>query len=116
MTMRKPQIVPVLLLMAVTLLGGCANNAGPIFPKSANLPAWPAAPDPPRIRYVGQLTGSADLKPAVSGFNRLGSAVFGADQTYTFANPMAVCTDGASRVFVADTGDPCHPCPGSGDP
>jgi DNA-binding beta-propeller fold protein YncE len=106
MIMRKPQFVSALLMMAVLLTGGCSHDAGVIFPLVKDAPVWPAPPEAPRIRYVGQLTGSADLKPAVSGFTQLGNAVFGGgEQAHTFLIPMAVCTDGSSRVFVADSGD-----------
>jgi len=106
MSMRRTQTVSVLiLLIAATLLGGCGQEAGVIFPAQADAPVWPAAPETPRIRYVGQLSGSSDLKPAVSGFKQWGNALFGGEETYAFMNPMAVCTDGAGRVFVADSGE-----------
>jgi len=105
MTMHKPYFVSLLLMVAGLLPGGCAHDGGPIFPKDKTAPLWPAPPESPRIRYVGQLTGSADLKPAVSPFKQFGNAVFGPDKTFVFSDPMAVCTDGANRVFVADTGD-----------
>ena len=66
------------------LLAGCGHDAGVIFPSVQNAPQWPAAPGEPRIRYVGQLTGSKDLKPAVSGLQALGSAVFGTAATDLF--------------------------------
>jgi len=88
------------------LLGGCGHDAGVIFPNVPNAPQWPGAPAEPRIRYVGQLTGSQDLKPAVTSMQVLSSVVFGDTSTArSFQTPMAVCTDGADRVFVADSGD-----------
>ena len=107
MTMRKRQSVwGLLMMMAVLVIGGCSHDAGVIFPLVKDAPVWPARPDAARIRYVGELTGSADLKAAVSGLTQLGNAVFGSgEQAYAFVNPMAVCTDGVSRVFVADSGD-----------
>jgi sugar lactone lactonase YvrE len=93
------------ILASLPCLTGCGHDAGVIFATMANPPQWPAPPDTPHIRYVGQLTGSKDLKPAVSGFQTLGTAVFGdAPGDYSFQTPMAVCTDGANRVFVADSG------------
>jgi DNA-binding beta-propeller fold protein YncE len=95
-----------LALVAGALLGGCGHDAGVIFPNLPRAPQWPAAPDQPRVRYVGQLTGSKDLKPAVSALQALHDAVFGTTPSdYSFQTPMAVCTDGANRVFVADSGD-----------
>src|ERR1019366_6658036 len=107
MTMRKRQSVwGLLMMMAVLVIGGCSHDAGVIFPLVKDAPVWPARPDAARIRYVGELRGNADLKAAVSGLTQLGNAVFGSgEQAYTFVNPMAVCTDGVSRVFVADSGD-----------
>jgi len=109
---RNPSIFRPRLaaLTAITLLalllGGCGQEAGVVFPMLANPPCWPPPPEPPRIRYVGQLTGSADLKPGQSGLDTLGTALFGEDKKdFAFGTPMAVCTDGGDRVFVADTTD-----------
>jgi DNA-binding beta-propeller fold protein YncE len=92
-------------LMALLLLGGCGHQAGIIFPYQSDAPLWPTPPEQARIRYVGQLTGSTDLKPAVSGVQQLGATLFGSGATYTFVNPTAICTDGANRVFITDSGD-----------
>jgi len=114
MPMRKPIVLRVrgstlrrrFALAGLILLGGCGHDAGVIFPSQQNAPQWPAAPAEPRIRYVGQLTGSKDLKPAESAFQALGSALFGGSSSARlFQTPMAVCTDGADRVFVADSAD-----------
>ena len=114
MRMREPQILPAgpsallrrLALAGLMLLGGCGHDAGVIFPNVQNAPQWPTAPAEPRIRYVGQLTGSKDLKPAESSWQILGRVLFGGTATaYAFQTPMAVCTDGADRVFVADSAD-----------
>ena len=49
--------------LALMLLGGCVKPAGVIFPPLAEPVIWPKPPEIPRIRYVGQLMTSADLKP-----------------------------------------------------
>jgi len=93
-------------LICIMFLAGCGHDAGVIFPTLQNPPQWPAVPAQPRIRYVGQLTGSKDLKPAQSSFQAMGIALFGdGSTTHSFQTPMAVCTDGADRVFVADSAD-----------
>lgn len=90
--------------MVVAALGvGCGKPAGVIFPPVNPPLTWPQGDVMPRMRYVGQLTGSADLKPAVSGLEAVGRAMFGRKATYTMLSPYAVCTDGADRVFVADS-------------
>ncbi|HTW95253.1 MAG TPA: 6-bladed beta-propeller [Tepidisphaeraceae bacterium] len=90
------------VLAGICLLASCAHDAGIIFPPLSDAPHWPEV-GPPRIRYVGQLSSSADLKPAVSGFQAIGSLLFGGGTTDSIQNPMAVCTDNAGRVFIADT-------------
>jgi DNA-binding beta-propeller fold protein YncE len=114
MRIRKPKILRTgasglfrwFALAGLMLLGGCGHDAGVIFPNVQYAPQWPAAPAEPRIRYVGELTGSKDLKPAQSSLQVLGSVVFGDSSTdHLFQTPMAVCTDGADRVFVADSAD-----------
>jgi DNA-binding beta-propeller fold protein YncE len=95
------------ILLALALMAGCAPTAAPIFPVLAAPPQWPAPPASPRIRYVGQLTGSADLHPTEPPLQAVGRLVFGGTTTsWSFKNPMAICTDGADRLFVADTADP----------
>jgi DNA-binding beta-propeller fold protein YncE len=100
------RVIAWLAPVALLLVAGCGHDAGVIFPPLVAAPQWPSAPEQPRIRYVGQLTGSRDLKPAVSAFQAFGSAVFGgASNDHSFQSPMAICTDGADRVFVADSAD-----------
>lgn len=105
--MRYPrQHIATLLIFLIGAVGGCAHEAGVIFPKDAAAPIWPSPPDQPRIRYVGRLNSSADLKPALSSFKIVGDAVLGADnRAYAFNNPKAICTDEASRIFITDSGD-----------
>jgi DNA-binding beta-propeller fold protein YncE len=107
MLKRKHRIVfPAAAVMAVAaliLLASCSHEAGVIFPQTLDAPRWPEPPETARVRYVGQLTGSADLKPSVSAFQGLGAALFGSAPPDSIQTPMAVCTDGANRVFIADT-------------
>lgn len=111
MTPNQSIFAPRLAAMATVallflMLGGCGQEAGVVFPVVADAPCWPPAPDQPRIGYHGQLTGSADLKPGKSGIEQFGSALFGADKKdVDFTTPMAVCSDGADQVFVADAAD-----------
>lgn len=103
--MRTDNNILFVLLIAVALTG-CAQNTGPVFPTAKNAPQWPPAPAPARIRYVGQLTGSADLKATEPPLSAMGRAIFGGTvPQWSFKSPIAVCTDGGDRVFVADTAD-----------
>jgi len=91
------------LVCLCAMAAGCAKPAGVIFEPMANPVVFPAPPEKGRIRYVGQLATSADLKPAVSFGQSLGEALFGKKEVKTMLTPYAVCTDGANRVFVADS-------------
>ncbi|WP_428938342.1 6-bladed beta-propeller [Fontivita pretiosa] len=91
------------LLVAGTWMVGCAKPAGVIFPPPQKPIVWPGPPEPPRIRYVGQIATSADLKPAVPLTRRLSEAIFGKRPIRSMLTPYAVCTDGKHRLFVADS-------------
>src|SRR5688572_19607435 len=80
--------------LTLLLLGtGCAKPAGVIFPPVDPPLAWPEAPDEARIRYVGQLATSADLKPGQSGVQGFGRALFGKREIHSMLAPFALCTD-----------------------
>lgn len=74
-----------------------------IFPPPAKPLVWPAPPEPPRIRYVGQLMTDEDLKPARGLGEALTDAITGRKPPMGMLTPFAVCTDGGDRVFVADS-------------
>ena len=96
----------VILLCAVLvaiLATGCAGKPGQVFPSPPQPIMWPAPPEPPRVRYVGQIATSADLKPPRGLGQGLGEAVFGRRPARSMLTPYAVCTDGGDQMFVADS-------------
>ncbi|MDO8631257.1 MAG: hypothetical protein Q7R41_12265 [Phycisphaerales bacterium] len=105
--MRLARVCVVAVIVA-GLASGCASPAGPIFEEPSQTIAWPPPPKPARIRYVGQLTGSADLKPARSGLEKLGALLVGKKEPYLLYGPRAVvCTPDGQRVWIADPGGRC---------
>jgi DNA-binding beta-propeller fold protein YncE len=93
------------IALALTLLllaPGCARPAGVLFADADSLHVWPAPPDDPHIRFLGEIRGSADLRPARTGAQSLGEFLFGKEPAKGLVGPMGVCTDAADRVFVAD--------------
>jgi sugar lactone lactonase YvrE len=94
--LRMTVVAAIACLIAVY---GCATKPGVIFEPLKSPILWPAAPEPARIRYVGQLSGSADLKPGT----QFGEELFGKKPTYSMLTPYAVCTDDRDRLFVADS-------------
>ena len=99
---RAPSILAGVLLVA-TITTGCGGKPGAIFPPPAQPLEWPAAPDPPRVRFVGQLATSQDLRPSQPTGQGLGEKLFGKPPVRSMLTPYAVCTDGADQVFVADS-------------
>lgn len=89
--------------VVAALVSGCSTPPGVIFDTTGPTPTWPPPPDSPRIRYAGQLRADEDLRPGRSGIANIGDALFGKDEVRTMLSPMAVCTDGGSRVFIADS-------------
>lgn len=84
-------------------LAGCGTPAGAIFGPAEGAAVWPPPPDEARVRYVGALGGSDDLKPARGALQGLGEFLFGAEDPRRMVSPLGVCTDGHQRVFIADS-------------
>lgn len=96
----SPRRAAIVLATAIALVGGCASDGGgPIFPAVFPALVWPKPPDTPRIRYIGQLAGEADLK-APRPFS-LAAALAGPPPMAKFSTPTAVAISG-ERVYVAD--------------
>ncbi len=98
--MRTTRCIITLVLL---LAAGCAQPAGVIFPPLDKPLLWPGGSEPPRIRYVGQLASSADLKPAVPFLEGVGNTLFGRKPASAMLTPYALCTDNQDRLFVADS-------------
>ncbi len=82
--------------------GGCARTGGPLLELTPASARWPAPPDTARIAFLGEIRCDADLKPSRNPLQALGGALFGNEPARCMLAPMAVCTDGGDRVFVAD--------------
>jgi DNA-binding beta-propeller fold protein YncE len=100
--------VPVLavtmaLLGALAGLAGCGTPPGVVFPPPSPPIVFPPPPEVARVSWVGQLVTEADLKPGKSGLQGIAETLFGKEGVRSMLTPMAVCTDGKSRVFVADS-------------
>jgi DNA-binding beta-propeller fold protein YncE len=89
--------------LLVCLLAGCGARPGVIFPPPNPPILFPPPPELTRVSWVGQLVTEADLKPGKSGLQGMTETLFGKEGIRSMLTPMAVCTDGKSRVFVADS-------------
>lgn len=97
------RMLGLMLIAGGVLSGGCARPAGVLFAPSDGALVWPPPPDPPRVRFVGEVRSAADLKPGRSAGEGLASLLFGSEPAPGMVSPMGVCTDGADRVFIADS-------------
>lgn len=98
-------MVPALCMTAAP---GCTPHLKPIFEEHVPPIVWPPEPAAPRIRYLGQLQTSADLKPRRKLFQGIGDWLVGPKPTEPIYGPRSVvCTADGSRVWVADPGGRC---------
>lgn len=82
---------------------GCQIRPGVIFPPVNPPIMFPPPPEATRISWIGQLATEADLKPGRSAFAGLGETLFGKAPIRAMLTPYGLCTDGNSRLFVADS-------------
>ena len=91
-------------LMVDGLLVGCAAPQGELFPPIEPPIVWPPAPETPRIKLVGVLSGSGDLRAAKSGGEVLHSVLHGPRPPIRFSSPHSVAVNAGGLVAVADAG------------
>lgn len=83
---------------------GCQQPLKPVFEEITPAIQWPAPPDAPRIRFIGELSGEASLKkPRPFSFKAL---LTGPDPVIAFSTPTSVAARGP-LVFVADGQSHC---------
>lgn len=101
-------------LLASLLITGCGETRYLLrYEKPAQEKVWPSLPDKPRYRFVGQLTGEANLEAqddggagdAIKNFLKmlvgLGS---GSDREKTLLRPQSGVVDATGRIIVTDAG------------
>ena len=90
------------LLLALAVSGGCARPQGVLFPAIEPPRVWPAPPDAPRIRLLGVLSGSDDLKAAQSGGEVFANVLRGPRPAIRFSGPHALAVREPDVLAVAD--------------
>lgn len=99
-------LLPALLL---PLLGGCASGVSYLVYEDPQTQAvWPEAPEIPRYRYVGQLTGDDNIVSEGRGFlNKMYSVLTGLtranDERMVLQRPQTgVVDEERKRIYVTD--------------
>jgi DNA-binding beta-propeller fold protein YncE len=93
--------------MSHTLLALVALTCGPGAVEAQRLAeqelVWPLPPEPPRIRYVGQVSSEADVGKSEGFFSRMRNRLAGTQSSVLgIQRPHDVYVDGGTRFFVSD--------------
>ncbi len=95
-------------VVALFIAAGCAStHPRPLTPPDQPI-FWPAAPDQARVRYVGEITGSAGFDMAGESYSFFDKFTYGPRPEYVLSTPHAVAVDAAGNLLaVADTDARC---------
>ncbi len=107
--MPRSRVISAITITAITILSaGCRHSPQPIFPDRQPPLVWPVDSDTPRIRFVGMIQSSKDLKPPPKPFQALGDLLVGAKPPDPLYGPRAiVVTPDGMRLWIADPGGRC---------
>ena len=97
-------VAVLLLMIQLLMLTGCTQPQGQIFTPLDEPLVWPAPPDIPRIRYVGQLSTQDDLKKEGTFDQGLKNLIFGKEEIAVLVGPYSVIRDADDKLYVADSG------------
>ena len=100
-TIERVVLVTVILVAAV-MVGGCARPRGTLFPTIHPPRVWPPPPELPRIKLIGTLSDSDDLRAAASGMEVLTAALRGPRPPIRLLGPHSVSIRDSNLVAVAD--------------
>ena len=84
----------------VFMLVGCAQQPQVFVPPASDL-VWPQAPEPPRIRFLYELSEPADVNIRSSWLGRLIGAIRGR-QAVRVSKPYGLTVDTEGRLYVVD--------------
>lgn len=98
------------VIIAFSLAGaaGCTQNTMTFLVSPEPPIVWPRPPDVARVRYVGSLTGSADIGQQKSFGEIWDELLYGPQRQPKLVSPQAVAVDSSgTRVAVADVNGKC---------
>ena len=97
-------IVVSTFLLWIGVTAGCARPQGVLFPQLDPPRVWPPPPDTPRIKLLGILSGSRDLKAGQSGMEVVRAAFRGPRPPVKFSGPHGLAVRNPGVLAIADTG------------
>ncbi|MFQ5461689.1 MAG: 6-bladed beta-propeller [Phycisphaerae bacterium] len=99
-TGHRLPLAAVSLLLCAAL--GCATPQGVLFAPVDTPRVWPAPPDLPRIKYVGEMASSSDLHAGRTAKEGFLAAMRGPRPPIKFSSPQALAVDHGTLLAVAD--------------
>ncbi len=97
-----------MLTIALGCFAGCAQPEMKFLIAPTPPIVWPRTPDAPRVRYIGALTGSADIGMRKPFGEVMDELLYGPKPPARLVSPHAVAVDAAgNRVAVADVNGKC---------
>jgi DNA-binding beta-propeller fold protein YncE len=105
--MKRPIIMRLMLLaLAPALLASCASTPPVAANAPAPTPAWPPAPDAPRIVFQRNLHGPNDIGQTASVFRSFANWITGdTGEILNLHKPFAVALDETGDLCITDTDD-----------
>jgi sugar lactone lactonase YvrE len=95
-------------MLCPIISAGCSKPATPLLAGSDPPQVWPKKPDEPRLRLLGEITGSEDLGASKSAARFWDELFHGPRPPSRLITPHAVAVnDDGQRVAVADTNGKC---------
>lgn len=93
------------LLALAALMNSCASAKHESPSGQATGPAWPPAPDEPRVLYVRSLRNPRDIGQSPSLFKRLGHWITGeSSESLWLQKPFGLALDESGNLCITDTG------------
>ncbi|UCE62293.1 MAG: hypothetical protein JSU63_11380 [Phycisphaerales bacterium] len=100
---NNPRLVTLVAGCVVAgCLVGCATTRGVLFEPIDPPKVWPAPPDTPRIKLIGALSSSEDLKASKSGMESFKTVLRGPRPPIKFSAPQALAVHADNTIAVAD--------------
>ncbi|MCA8960624.1 MAG: hypothetical protein KDC38_08935 [Planctomycetes bacterium] len=103
---RRARFARAWSLLALLLSAGCAGTPSPIFDPVDPPIVWPDA-GPPRVRYVGSLASSDDLRAPVGFWTHLWRWFAGAPEPARLEGPYGLAVADGDQLFIADPEQHC---------
>ncbi|MHC4697078.1 MAG: 6-bladed beta-propeller [Planctomycetota bacterium] len=98
----------IVLVGLIATASACHRPLRPIFDEPGPPITWPAEAGQARVRYVGRLASSADLKARRKPLQGIADFFVGAKPPQHLYGPRSVVTTGGgARVWIADPGGRC---------